>query len=106
LVELPKTFVYLNLPLTKQINLIEQELGIELFDKTKRLLHKSRINRSWTFSPKDASRFTEQFDRMLENTKKLGSKANKLILDFIDFYPNHKLLSLPKKYKNGIQIHR
>jgi DNA-binding transcriptional LysR family regulator len=26
--------------LTKQINLIEQELGIELFDKNKRQLHK------------------------------------------------------------------
>ena len=84
--------------LTKQINLIEQELGIELFDKTKRLLHKKvELTEAGLFLLKDASRFTEQFDRMLENTKKLGSKAKQINLGFYRLLPKSQVIELTQK---------
>lgn len=67
--------------LTKQINLIEAELGIELFDKAKRLNHKKvALTEAGRFLLRDAIRFSEQFDRMLENTKKVGQKNKQLLL--------------------------
>lgn len=84
--------------LTKQINLIEQELGVELFDKSKRQLHKKvELTEAGLFLLKDASRFTEQFDRMLENTKKLGSKAKQINLGFYRLLPKSKVIELTQK---------
>ena len=84
--------------LTKQINLIEQELGIELFDKNKRLLHKKvELTEAGFFLLKDASRFTEQFDRMLENTKKLGTKAKQINLGYYRLFPKTKVIEFTQK---------
>lgn len=87
--------------LTKQINLIEQELGIELFDKNKRLLHKKvELTEAGFFLLKDASRFMEQFDRMLENTKKLGAKAKQINLGYYRLFPKSKIIEFTQKVQD------
>jgi LysR family cyn operon transcriptional activator len=65
--------------LTHQIKQLENELGLELFDKEKRINHrKVELTESGSYLTKELSRVVELYDKTIKNAKSINDKTKQL----------------------------
>lgn len=65
--------------LTHQIKQLESELGLELFDKDKRINHrKVELTESGSYLTKELSRVVELYDKTIKNAKIINDKTKQL----------------------------